>query len=488
MNTLWESVDQAAPRASRHWFPFVFAVLGSAAAVEATELSVALLEVQLPFLFGLGVVLICAGSGGLAPGCLATLLSVYLIDNHYDHELPRANVAAIIVFSVISSAGGEVILQLRERMQAETWRLAQREGFMRKFFHTLPAPVTIASDDGVILAANISAEQLFSAERGSLNGRALGDFITLDSDFERDAADPHRQRQDFERIVSGRATDGSALELAVARAETLAGERSIMSLYLRDETARREMAMQHTALMNEVEQLGRAVALGQLGAAIAHELNQPLTSAANYASAARSLMNSGQPAVDVDAALGDALRQIFRAGNVLRRLRQFVQAQPPELEWIDAQELIEETIGLGAIAVRSAMGSLSVEIDADVGLVFADRVQIQQVLLNLILNASEAIAHAETREIALVVTPLRDGLVSLGVSDTGCGVPVDMEAALFKPFVTSKPGGLGVGLSISKSIVEAHGGSLRFERRATGGTSFVLTLRHRASNGLRHVA
>ena len=102
MNTLWESVDQAAPRASRHWFPFVFAVLGSAAAVEATELSVALLEVQLPFLFGLGVVLICAGSGGLAPGCLATLLSVYLIDNHYDHELPRANVAAIIVERTLS--------------------------------------------------------------------------------------------------------------------------------------------------------------------------------------------------------------------------------------------------------------------------------------------------------------------------------------------------------------------------------------------------
>jgi two-component system sensor kinase FixL len=249
---------------------------------------------------------------------------------------------------------------------------------------------------------------------------------------------------------------------------------------VRDESENRAAALRYADLQAQVQMLGRATALGQLGSAIAHELNQPLASAANYVSASRTFL--AKRPVDVDAAevaASKALGEVFRASSIAKRLRTFVRSESLELNWIEIDGLIDEATQLGRLAVRQARATLSVEINPAISTVLADRIQIQQVLLNLIVNAAEAVADQDVREVRLSVD-LRDSDEAIfSVSDTGLGVPEYLREALFKPFASTKSQGLGVGLAISKSIVESHGGMLWHHDSTEGGACFCFTIKCR---------
>lgn len=484
---MWAVVDAAVPGPRRRVSLYLLALLGS---LVSTALAVFFRDVvgtTMPFLFGLGSVIVSATVGGLLPALVTTVLnlaSILWLAPTPGVTTSAANVLLIATFSCILGVAGEIGLRARERGRAEAWRCQQREHYLQSIFESLPAPMIVADGDGYILAANRSADGLFQRGAGLLPDHSLSHVLDADARLILSRAGATAGA----RIgaVTGLLPDGSRRDLSIAVAPFLVAGHRYHTVYLRDETEQRLAQARMAELQAEVQQLSRATALGQLGSAIAHELNQPLTSAALYAGALPRLIERGQEEEAAKAANG-AVAQIFRANAVLQRLRSFVRSSQPVMEWLPAREVVEGAVELGRLAVKQAGADLSVDIDNEVHSVFVDRVQIQQVLLNLLVNAAEAVRGRERRWIRLSVSPVADGRALVSLRDTGPGVPAHMRMRLFKPFASGKEEGLGVGLAISKSLVDAHGGEIWCEHGDVGGC-FRFTLKHRQREDVSYAA
>ena len=231
--------------------------------------------------------------------------------------------------------------------------------------------------------------------------------------------------------------------------------------------AEQELLRQH----GELAHLSRVSMLGELSGSLAHELNQPLTAILSNAQAARRLLDRDVPDVtEVREILNDIVDQDRRAGDVIQRLRSMLKKGEVQRLPLDVNGLILESLRLmrGDLAGRSV--AVTTELAADLPTVSGDRVQLQQVLLNLVLNASDAMAALEPADRRLLVRAERDGDggVRISVSDRGCGIPADRLEAVFEPFVTTKAAGMGLGLAVCRTIVRAHGGELRAENNGEG--------------------
>jgi len=224
--------------------------------------------------------------------------------------------------------------------------------------------------------------------------------------------------------------------------------------------------------------VSRLSAMGEMASALAHELNQPLAAVSNYMKGSRRLLaSSSDPnAARIEAALDKAAEQALRAGQIIRRLRDFVARGESERSVESISRLVEESSALGLIGARERGISLRFELDPASDLVLGDRVQIQQVLVNLFRNAAEAMAESAKRELMVSNARVPGDMVEIVVSDTGPGLDETVLSNLFQPFYSTKEAGMGVGLSISRNIIEAHGGRMRAEPNSSGGATFRFTL------------
>jgi signal transduction histidine kinase len=240
-----------------------------------------------------------------------------------------------------------------------------------------------------------------------------------------------------------------------------------------DVTSRHEEQMQMEEQRRELSHLARVSALGQLSGALAHELNQPLTSISNNAEAARHLLRRRPVDLpEIDAALGDILTEDRRAAQVIRRLRALLRRGETRALPVDAAELVTEVLELAHAELITRGVSATPVIGRDLPPVLADRAQLQQVLLNLILNACEAMQTVGTHRRRLSLLVARDAShVRFSVRDSGTGIPAALTEHLFEPFVTTKREGLGLGLSISRTIVASHGGRMWAENNTDGGAT-----------------
>ena len=231
-------------------------------------------------------------------------------------------------------------------------------------------------------------------------------------------------------------------------------------------------------LQIELLHVSRLSDMGQLSASLAHELNQPLTAIMNYVQAMRHLLDrdagAGRP--KVEDIMEKVVAQAARAGQVIRRLRSFVEKGTVEARRENVNRLIEEASALALVGTKEQRVRTTLKLARQLPPVSVDRVQIQQVLVNLIRNAIEAMASSDKRELTIETSGDINGFIRVTVSDTGPGLAQDVLDKLFQPFVTTKSAGMGIGLSICKSIIEAHGGSLWHEANPTGGAVFVFTL------------
>jgi len=259
----------------------------------------------------------------------------------------------------------------------------------------------------------------------------------------------------------------------------MAGEPCFIT-FVRDVTARMRAEAEAQEQRHQVAHLGRVAMLGELSGALAHELNQPLTAILANARAAQHLLGNG--ALDV-AELGEILEDIVhddrRAGDVIDRLRALLRkgdVRPPR--YLDLNEVVTEVLEL----VHSDLIQRGVAVEAELGSalpeVFGDRVQLQQVLLNLILNACDAMGgkSRDERRMTIVTGTTNGKSVELTLTDRGTGIPLEKMAQVFEPFVTTKPHGLGLGLAICRSIVTAHRGELWADNNNEGGATFHLVL------------
>jgi two-component system sensor kinase FixL len=216
--------------------------------------------------------------------------------------------------------------------------------------------------------------------------------------------------------------------------------------------------------------------MGEMASALAHELNQPLSAIANYLNGARKLIGRGpESEAKVSQAVEKAAEQAIRAGDIIRRLRDFLARGEGERTVESLARLVHEACGLALVGAKEASVDVAYQMDPHLDRVIVDRVQIQQVIVNLVRNALDAM-QAQGGGRLNVSTTVENGMAAVSIVDTGPGVDEQAAARLFQPFVTTKANGMGVGLSICRSIVEAHGGKIWTEPNPGGGAIFRFTV------------
>ena len=258
-----------------------------------------------------------------------------------------------------------------------------------------------------------------------------------------------------------------------------AGKPILLRAVSNDITARKEAEQETQNLRREIAHAGRVSLMGQLASALAHEINQPLGAILRNAEAAELFMQDPTPDLDeIRAILTDIRKDDQRAGNVIARMRRLLKGQDLDKRPVNVDELVGDVVSLVRSEAVARRVKLEFAVVKDLQPVLGDGVQLQQVLLNLIVNAMDAIEQANQEDRRLSVTAALCGsdTVEIAVSDSGPGVPSDRLASVFDPFNTTKVNGLGMGLPISRAIIEAHHGKLWAENRKEGGASFRFTL------------
>jgi PAS domain S-box-containing protein len=285
----------------------------------------------------------------------------------------------------------------------------------------------------------------------------------------RDLRDQKKLEADLRRL-------NESLEQRVAERTSELGE-ALRSLTVEAlERVRADARAQELQL--ELLHASRLSAAGQMAGALAHELNQPLTAFTNSVNAGRRMMaNSAHHRIDtVRDILAEAAEQALRAGEIIRRLREFVTRGETEMRIESLPTLIREASSLASAGTGEHGVQVRLCFDPRAETVLGNRIQLQQVMINLMRNAHEAMAQSERRELDVATARLDDELIEIAVADRGPGLPDEIAKHVFEPFHTTKRNGMGLGLSICRSIVEAHGGNLRYQPNCGGGAIFSVTL------------
>jgi len=246
-----------------------------------------------------------------------------------------------------------------------------------------------------------------------------------------------------------------------------------------DITHRKQADLEAQAHRNEVAHLLRVASLGELSSSLAHELTQPLSAILSNAQAAELFLAGDKFDLnEIREILHDIVTEDHRAGEVISRLRTLLRKGEFQPQALDANQLIQDVLKLLNHELMLRAVQVVSEYGAELPRICGDRVQLQQVLINLILNAADAMSHPgqNARTLTLRANRLEEGLVGISVTDTGSGFPAGDEEKIFEPYHTTKPHGLGLGLSLSRSIASAHGGRLWAENRATGGATLHLAI------------
>jgi two-component system sensor kinase FixL len=364
-------------------------------------------------------------------------------------------------------------------------QLREREAHLQSVLDTVPDAMIMIDAHGIIHSFSATASRLFGYTADEIIGHNISLLMPPpyreqhDSYLARYLATGERRIIGTGRLVVGQRRDGSTFPMELSVGEMRSGNRRFFTGFVRDLTERQETQKRLQDLQSELIFMGRFTALGEMASTLAHELNQPLTAATSYLHGARRLLD-GREAPDlamVREAVDGAAAQTLRAGQIIKRLREFVARGESERQLEDLPKLIEEAAALAMVGARETGVRISFRFDAAASDVMADKVQIQQVLLNLIRNGMEAMQDSPTRDLAISSRRADGGLVEIAVADSGSGIAPEIQDHLFQPFVTTKKTGMGVGLSISRTIVESHGGRLWAEPRPGGGTIFRMTLR-----------
>jgi two-component system, LuxR family, sensor kinase FixL len=446
-----------------------------------------------PILLFIPAVLAASALGGLLPGLLATILSS-AISISFDRESAYSPLLMAIYTLVCCgiSYWGQLLYRNRQEtaritreLLATTDDLRAREAHLNSILQTVPDAMIVISEQGVIQSFSNAAERLFGYSAAEV----------INSNVKRLMPNPYRDQHDgylnrylttgekriigIGRVVVAERKDGSTFPIELAIGEMNSNGRRFFTGFIRDLSERQQTEARLQELQSELIHISRLSAMGEMASALAHELNQPLSAIANYMTGSRRLLEgqTGEVARMVGNAMDKAAEQSLRAGQIIRRLRDFVARGESDKRVESLKKLVEEAAALALVGVKEHGIRVTFRIDPSIDRVIVDRVQIQQVILNLVRNAIESMEGLGRRDLVIATEPTEDNMVSVSIADTGTGLAPDILSKLFEPFVSTKPHGMGVGLSISRTIVEAHGGTISAQENAGGGTVFRFTLR-----------
>jgi len=359
------------------------------------------------------------------------------------------------------------------------------EAHLRSILATVPDAMIIIDENGIILSFSAAAEKMFGYAEDEVVGENVS-MLMPSPDRERHDGYLKSYRDTGERkiigigrVTTGRRRDGNTFPMELSVGEAFVDGKRIFTGFIHDITQRQQVELRLQDLQSELAHVGRLSEMGTLASSLAHELNQPLTAIANYSRGASDVLE-GAPDVERLEMAREAMREVaaeaIRAGEIVRRMRDFLSHGETERQVENLPKLITEANALALVGSREHGIDVQVRLDPRADEVVVDRIQIQQVLLNLIRNAIEAMLDSPMRSLKIVTSAEPPGCVTVSVEDTGSGISETVASQLFQPFVTSKQTGMGIGLSICRTIVQAHGGRIWTEPGRDGGTIFHFTV------------
>ncbi|MDX3910950.1 MAG: PAS domain S-box protein [Sphingobium sp.] len=362
--------------------------------------------------------------------------------------------------------------------------LRTSENHLRSILSTVPDAMIVIDEQGLILSFSAAAERLFGYDQAEVVGANVSmlmpspDRERHDGYLTRYLTTGERRIIGIGRVVFAQRKDGSTFPMELAVGEATGEGQRLFTGFIRDLTDRQRTQEKLEELQSELIHVARVSAMGTMASTLAHELNQPITAVANYVEAIRDLLGDLDPAdlPMIREALQDAAGEAMRAGHIVRRLRDFVARGEVEKTVEKLPLLITEAAAFGLMGASEKSIDTRFDIDHDAADVLVDKIQIQQVLVNLIRNAVDAMSQSPERVLTVSTGPEQAGFVRVCVADTGPGVAPEVAPQLFTAFVSTKSEGMGLGLSICRTIVEANGGRIWMEPNAKGGTSFCFTL------------
>jgi len=370
-----------------------------------------------------------------------------------------------------------------EKAQGEdTLRDSQhRAHLFSAILNRVPDAVIHMDPGGVIKTVNEAAESLFGTPAAELLGRPVESLMpephaTCHADYVNRFERTRIQHLDrFLRRLEARHASGTLVPVEIAVAEIDAdGERGYVGV-IRDVSTKVEEEARVDALRLAAEDAARLGALGEMAASIAHELNQPLTALGNYIDLAIARLNSGAPKDEVLDALERARDMTAIGGDMILKVRQLTERGQLERRRVSINALLSDALSFFNGALKRSGVSLALDLSPEDPIAEIDVVQIQQVVINLIRNAVQAVDTADRRTVTLSTRRL-DHEVEFCVEDTGPGIPADQRDRVFDSFNTNKPGGAGLGLTVARRVVDAHGGRIWAEGAPGGGARLCVRL------------
>lgn len=380
--------------------------------------------------------------------------------------------------NLVRSIGSIVDVTQRSRREAEM----RLESIIR----TVPDATIVIDDHGIIKSFSPAAEAMFGYSAESMIGCNVKILMPDMLASRHDAAIADYLRTGERKVIgmtrelTARRADDTQFPIELNVGEARIGEERIFTGIVRDVSKRLFEEQRLSELSAELAHISRQRAMSELAADLAHELNQPLSATANFIAAARMLIEQGASGERVADLLYMAEEQTQRSGDIIRRLRDFLAKRDIEMRPESLDDVIRDAVALVFFGSGREEIELSYDLDSASDTIFADRVQIQQVLVNLLRNAVEALRSVDAgrpRRIVIRSRSSDDDMVMLSIMDTGPGIPDALSEQLYARFSTTKSGtAMGIGLSISRRIVEAHGGVLTAESQPEGGAAFSFTL------------
>jgi len=439
------------------------------------------------FLLFIPAVLGAAALGGAAPALAATALSaaaVLTIDKLTGDRLDAPSAALFVMVGLALAVSGHGMARERARTASRSQELREREAHLQSILDTIPDAMIVIDERGLMQSFSAAAERLFGWGQAEVIGRNVDMLMPSpyheqhDGYLARYRATGERRIIGIGRVVVGQRSDGSTFPMELSVGEIRVADRRFFTGFVRDLTERQETEARLQDLQAELVHVSRLTAMGEMASALAHELNQPLSAIANYLRGSRRLLEKGDPAdlPRLAEALEKAGDQALRAGDVIHRLREFIGRGETERRIESISKLIEEASALALVGVKEVGVHVTMRFDPRADQVLADRVQIQQVVINLLRNSVDAMRAVRSGELRVRAADQGDGFTVVTVSDTGSGISDEVLPRLFEPFMTTKKDGMGVGLSICRTIVEAHGGSIWAQNNDGPGATFAFTL------------
>jgi len=363
-------------------------------------------------------------------------------------------------------------------------KLDQANSILKSILTTIPDAMVVIDEEGLISSFSATAEKMFGYEQRDVIGQNVEILMPEPYKAAHDGYMKRYLQTGEKRIIGiGRTVvackkDGTTFPIQLEVGEAKIGDERYFTGFIIDLTEKKQREAELQSLQADLAHASRLSAVGTLASSLAHEINQPLTAIANYLSAARDMMD-GDLAANREffrEALQESVAESLRAGTIVRRLREFVSRGEINRRVLSIAQVVEDATVLGMIGAQEKGVQFSIDIAPDTNHVFVDRVQIQQVMVNLMRNAIESMVGSVQKKLHIAVTSIDDALVEIAVSDTGSGIDRELGDRIFDPFASTKGDGMGLGLSICRTIIESHGGTIRAEPNPCGGTIFRITL------------